>query len=140
MFTSHLSNDDDFRIVFSLYAERHYIKRFAKDYKGKRWTVTQDSIFQDLKRIYALTKGQQVDELSHGEGCILFKYDFAVAQSGISPKASGNRCVVFLDIDRQLETVLILYGKGDLPKKQPENQYVLSVVQREFPEFWKRLD
>ena len=140
MFTSHLPNDEDYRVVFSPFAERHFIKRFAKDYKGRQWIVTQDSIFQDLKRIYALAKTQQVDELRHGSDCLLFKYDFAVAQTKVSPKASGNRCVVFLDIKRQLETILILYGKTDLPKNTAETQFLLQTVKAEFPELWQRLD
>ncbi len=139
MFTSRLPNDDDYRVVFSTYAARHYIRRFAKDYRGKQWLVTQDSIFQDLKRIYAIVETQQVDELKRGEDCILFKYDFAVAQTKVSPKASGNRCLVFLDTSRQLQTILLVYSKGDLPKNQQETAYILSVAQAEFPQFWKRL-
>jgi len=140
MFTSRLPNDNDYRVIFSPYAERHYIKRFAKDYKGRQWAVTQDSIFQDLKRIHALTTSQQVDELKHGEDCILFKYDFAVAQTKVSPKASGNRCLIFLDAPRQLQTILLMYGKGDMPKNQQETSYILGVAQNEFPEIWQRLN
>lgn len=140
MFTSRLPNDSDYRIIFSPYSERHYIKRFAKDYKGRQWTITRDSIFQDLKRIHALTDSQQVDELKHGDDCILFKYDFTVAQTRISPKASGNRCLIFLDTAHQLQTVLLMYSKGDLPKNQQETSYILSVAQNEFPELWQRLN
>lgn len=139
MFTSRLPNDNDYRVIFSPYAERHYIKRFAKYYKDRQWAVTQDSIFQDLKRIHALTASQQVDELKHGEDCILFKYDFAVAQTKVSPKASGNRCLVLLDTPRQLQTVLLVYGKGDIPKNQQETSYILGVAQSEFSELWQRL-
>ena len=139
MFTSQLPDDEDYRVVFSAYAERHYMKRFAKDYKGKRWTLTQDSIFQELKRVHNLQKTQQVDQLKTGADCLLFKYDFAVAQTGVSPKGSGNRCIVFLDIATRLETVLVVYGKGDLPKNQPETQHVFSTVSKEFRDFWERL-
>lgn len=140
MFTSQLPDDEDFRIYFSDYANKHFIKRFAKDYKGKRWLVTHDSIYQDLKRIHAITRTQQVDELKKGDGCILFKYDFAVAQTNISPKASGNRCAVFLDIQKKRADVLLVFGKGDLPKNKGETQYIFDTVSSEFPEFFKRLD
>lgn len=140
MFTSPLPDDEDYRVYFSEYAERHFIKRFNKDYKGKRWSVTRDSIFQDLKRVHALQSTQQVDELKSGPDCKLFKYDFAVAQTGVSPKASGNRCVVFLDSKQHRLDVLIVYGKGDLPKKTGENQYILSTVADIYPELWSRLD
>lgn len=139
MFTSRLPNDSDYRVIFSSHAQRHYIKRFAKDYKGRQWAVTQDSIFQDLKRIHALATSQQVDELKRGDNCILFKYDFAVAQTKVSPKASGNRCLIFLDAALQLQTVLLVYGKGDLPKNKQETSHILSVAQSEFPKLWHRL-
>lgn len=140
MFTSRLPDNEDYRIFFSDYAQRHYIKRFAKDYKGKRWIVTQDSIFQDLKRVHSMQSSQQVDELKSGDGCKLFKYDFAVAQSNVSPKGSGNRCIVFLDEKTHRQDVLIVYGKGDLPKNMLETQYIYSTVEKEYASFWDRLN
>lgn len=139
MFTNQLPDNEDYRVVFSDYAERHFIKSFVKKYKGKRWIVTQKSIFQDLKRIRELQRTQQVDELLQRNGKWLFKYDFAVAQTQISPKKSGNRCLVFLDSKRYLATVLVVYAKTDLPKKQDETAYLVKVLENEFPEFWEKL-
>lgn len=140
MFTSQLPDIDDYRVYFTDYAEKHSIKRFVKDYKGKRWDITRDSIYQDLKRVHAMQASQQVDELKRGDGCKLFKYDFAVAQSGVSPKASGNRCIVFLDSKSHRQDVLIVYGKGDLPKNMNETQYIYKTVANQFEELWERLD
>lgn len=140
MFTSRLPSDNDFRVLFSDYANGHFIKRFTKDYKGKRWVITKDSIFEDLKRIHAKQDSQQVDELKKGKGVILFKYDFAVAQTNVSSKASGNRCVCFLDTKRLVITVLIVYGKGDIPKNKHESTYIFDTVSSEFVELWGLLD
>lgn len=139
MFTNPLPDNEDYRIFFSDYAESHHMKRFAKDYKGKRWLITRDSIFQDLKRVHSMQTSQQVDELKHGEGCKLFKYDFAVAQSGVSPKASGNRCIVFLDSKTHRQDVLMVYNKGDLPKKMGETKYIYKIVEDNFSHLWERL-
>ena len=140
MFTSLLPDNEDYRIFFSPYAERYFIKRFAKEYKGKRWEVTLDSIFQDLKRVHSMQMSQQVDELKHGDGCKLFKYDFTVAQSGVSPKASGNRCIVFLDTARHRQDVLMVYSKTDLPKNTGETQYIYKTIEDQFKELWEKLD
>ena len=140
MFTSLLPDDLDYRIFFTPYAQRYYLKRFAREYPGRRWEVTQDSIFQDLKRIHVLKDGQQVDELKRGAGCILFKYDFAVAQSGMSPKAAGNRCIVFLDTASHRQDVLLVYKKGDVPKNTSETSYVYGLLQEHFEELWEKLD
>lgn len=140
MFSNPLPDNEDYRVLVSDFARRHFLKRFAKDYKGKRWPVTQDSIFQDLKRVHAMQSSQQVDELKRGPGCVLFKYDFAVAQSGISPKASGNRCLVFLEAETHVQTILLIYGKGDLPKNQHETQWFMKIAQAEFPNLWSRFE
>jgi hypothetical protein len=140
MFTSRLPNDADYRVIFSEYAGRYFIKRFAKSYRGKQWVLTQDSIFQQLKRIHALQTTQQVDQLKKGKDCLLFKYDFAVAQTNISPKASGNRCIVFLDSQKQVEIVLLVYGKTDLPKNMSETQFILQTVQAQFKDLWEKFD
>lgn len=139
MFTDPLPDNDDYRIFFSDYAQRHFIKRFAKDYKDRRWDVTLDSIFQDLKRVHSMQMTQQVDELKRGDGCKLFKYNFTVAQSGVSPKASGNRCIVFLNAARHLQDILMVYGKTDLPKNVGETQYIYKTVEEQFKELWERL-
>lgn len=139
MFTSLLPDDEDYRVFFTDYAQRYYIKRFAKDYKGKRWVVTQDSIFQHLKRVHSMQMSQQVDELKCGDDCKLFKYDFAVAQSNVSPKSSGNRCIVFLDTKSHRQDVLLVFGKNDIPKSTSETQYIYQTVQEQFDKLWKRL-
>ena len=98
-----------------------------------------DSIFQDLKRIHSMQMTQQVDELNHRDNCKLFKYDFAIAQSGVSAKASGNRCVVFLDTQKHRQDVLMMYSKGDLPKNVGETVFIRQMVQQQFPDLWTRL-
>ena len=139
MFTSQLS-DVDYRVIFSEYAKKHFIKRFSKSYKGKQWQVTEESIFDSLRRVHAIQQTQQVDELKTGQDCVLFKYDFAVAKTNVSAKASGNRCVIFLDMKSLLQTVLIVYGKTDLPKNQGETQYIIQTVKSEFNDLWAKLD
>lgn len=140
MFISPLPDELDYRIYFTPYAERYHVKRFAKEYPGKRWIVTRDSIFQDLKRIHVLKDGQQVDELKRGKDCILFKYDFAVAQSGMSPKSAGNRCIVFLNTATHRQDILLVYSKGDVPKNASENSYIHGVIRVQFKDLWNRLD
>ena len=139
MFTSRLP-DADYRIVFSVYAERHFLKGFTKKYPGKQWQVTQQSIFDSLRRIHTIQQTQQADELKAGPECILFKYDFAVAKTNVSAKTSGNRCIVFLDCKSLQGTVLLIYGKTDLPKNQSETQFIMRTVENEFSELWKKLN
>ena len=139
MFSNRLPDEIDYRVVFSDHAKRHFLKRFEKDYKGKRWLVTQKSIIAQLRRVHAIQETQQVDQLFSGESFLVFKYDFAVAQTNVSAKASGNRCIIFLDKTTSLQTVLIIYGKTDLPKNQSENAYIQSTIKDVFPDVYGKI-
>lgn len=139
MFTSQLP-DVDYRVIFSDYSKKHFIKAFSKKYPGKQWQATEESIFDSLRRVHAIQKSDKVGELKTGNGCILFKYAFAVAKTNVSAKASGNRCVIFLDTEVLQQTVLIVYAKTDLPKNQGETQFIMQTIQSEFSELWKKLN
>ena len=138
MFINPLPDDDSYLVHIEPYAQRHFIKRFEKDYPGKRWGVTLDSIREDLKRVRALASTSQVDELQYAKGCWLFKYDFTVALSKVSPKASGNRCLVFLDSSIHQLRILLVYGKGDLPKRIGKTEYLHKIMKEEYPNYSQR--
>jgi hypothetical protein len=139
MFSDLLPDDEPYRVYIQSYAQRHFIKLFEKKHKGKIWFVTLESIKDDLRRVRALENTQQVDQLLHTDTYWLFKYDFAVALSGKSPKVSGNRCVVFLDSKTYRLDILLVYSKKNLPKNQSETSYILGIVEAEYPELWAQL-
>ena len=137
MFTHLLPYDNKLFVVqFSDYARHHFLKRFEKDYKGKQWNVTVESILQDMARIKVcdsdLQKTQQVDELWHKGSYWVFKYDFRVAQTRDSTKSSGNRCVAFLDNAVDKIEILMIYGKGDLPKNIGEQAFIEQTLNENF--------
>lgn len=140
MFTHLLHNDNSlFTVKFSEYANSHFLRRFEKDYRGKQWDVTVDSVFQELARIKTsdsnLQRTQQVDELWHKDDYWVFKYDFRVAQTKESAKSSGNRCVVFLDNAANKVEILIIFGKGDLPKNTGEQVYIEQTLVKEYSNY-----
>lgn len=137
MFTHLLpSNEKIFPVYFHEYAERHFLKRFRKDYKGKQWQITEDSIRQDLSRISNgvsdLQKTQQIDELWHGDNIWVFKYDFRIAKTNVSAKASGNRVVGVIDNKASQIHIVAVYGKTDLPKNVSETQYIRNILGETF--------
>ena len=137
MFTHPIFKDNIlFAIKFSGYSKNHYLKRFEKDYKGRQWEVTAESILQDISRIKTmdsdLQKTQQADELWHKENYWIFKYDFRVAQTKDSSKTSGNRCIAFLDNIANEIIILIIYGKTDLPKNIGEQAFIEQTLNKNF--------
>ena len=140
MFTHPIAETNSLiRVVFSEYSKRHYLKSFEKTYKGKQWQITVESILEDLRRIrikgYTLQHTQQVDEIWHSGSFWIFKYDFTIAGTQKSTKNSGNRCVVFLDIEENFSEILIIYHKTHLPKNIGEQQWIKKILQTEFLEY-----
>jgi hypothetical protein len=144
MFTHLLPHNDTvlFRIDFSVFSKRNYLKYFEKKYPKKAWDYTVESIVQDLSRIRTsasdMQKSMQVDELWHGEDCWIFKYDFRVAGTKTSTKASGNRVVAFLDSSNNFIEILTIYDKGCLPKNKTETTSIEGIIKEEFPNYWKK--
>lgn len=120
-----------FKVSILPYAERHFIKRFAKDYKGQQWELTRRSIIADLERIgistNPLQRSNQIDELSWAEKKWLFKYDFKIAGSHTSTKTSGNRVIGVLNSKTYSIDLFLVYGKTDLPKNINETDYIFTV-------------
>ena len=138
MFTHLIYNGGGlFTVTFSDYAKRHFLKRFERNYRGKQWDFTLDSIYQELMRLKAsdsdLQKTQQVDELWQKDNYWIFKYDFRVAQTKASAKSSGNRCIAFLDNAANTIVITLIYGKGDLPKNIGEQAFIEQTLNNEFP-------
>ncbi len=144
MFTHLLPHNDTvlFRIDFSVFSKRNYLKYFEKKYPKKAWDYTVESIVQDLSRIRTsasdMQKSMQVDELWHGEDCWIFKYDFRVAGTKTSTKASVNRVVAFLDSSNNFIEILTIYDKGCLPKNKTETTSIEGIIKEEFPNYWKK--
>jgi hypothetical protein len=116
MFTHLLFNDNNlFTVKFSGYAKSHYQKRFEKDYKGRQWDVTVESILQDMARIKTsdsdLQKMQQVT------------------------KSSGNRCIAFLDNAANRIEIMLIFGKGDLPKNIGEQAFIEQTLKENFRDY-----
>ena len=142
MFTNLLpSSNNLFSVTYSKYAESHYLKSFTKDYKGKQWEKTDLSIKFDLARLRlpnnTTQRSQQVDELKHKGQYWLFKYDFRVAGTNLSTKASGNRCVCFIDNSSNKLEILLIYAKTHLPKNKPETMFIYDVLKDEYPSYFK---
>lgn len=131
-----------FRVDFSDFSKRNFLKYFEKKYPQKAWGITIESIIQDLSRIRTsvsdLQKTMQIDELWHDADYWIFKYDFRVAGTKTSAKASGNRLVAFLDLSNNSIEILTIYDKKCIPKNKPETIYIEGVVKNEFPEHWEK--
>ena len=122
----------NYSVQFEPYTERHYIKNFKKEYFDK-WLATERIIIMVCERIDNMLQYNRADLISTS-GCYkLVKLDFAVEGTHMSPKASGNRCILFVDEDIRAVKILLVYSKNNITPPN-ETQKWKDIIKREFSE------
>jgi hypothetical protein len=127
----------NYRVQFEPYTERHYINKFHKAYKDK-WLATERTIIAVCERIDNMLQYNRADLISTS-GCYkykLIKLDFAVEGTRISPKASGNRCILFVDEDTRFVKILLVYSKNEISSLNETHKWK-SIIKDEYVEIGK---
>lgn len=127
-----------YNVVFEEYTKRHFIKNFEKKHKSK-WNKTQDDIIFVCEHIENMLFTKRADLISIAENSRLVKLDFAIFGLKVSPKSSGNRCILFLDDDIKLVKVLLVYSKNDIPTNN-ETQAWKNIVKSQYSELAEIFD
>jgi len=102
-----------YNVEFEPFTERHYIKKFRKSYKEK-WPPTELAINDACERIDNMLLYSRADLIVTSGSYQLVKLDFAVEGTQMSPKSSGNRCVLVVDNAARLVRVLLVYSKNEV--------------------------
>ncbi|PIZ76190.1 hypothetical protein COY05_02290 [Candidatus Peregrinibacteria bacterium CG_4_10_14_0_2_um_filter_38_24] len=128
-----------FQVEFSQHAETHFCREFYKKYKGKQWVETRRTILDTLGRAFLVQQTSLIDVLKYSreDNVGIFKYDFKVAGTNVSPKSSGNRAIFFLCNNTASIKILLVYSKNNCDKKCPETQWIIEHIKNNFPEYKK---
>ncbi|OGL95282.1 hypothetical protein A2258_01595 [Candidatus Uhrbacteria bacterium RIFOXYA2_FULL_41_8] len=124
----------DYLVDFEKFAERHFIKRFAKKYKSA-WVATRKALDQQLRRPDILLKRSIAEMIVANKYYQICKVEFRIAGPGKSRKASGNRCIVVLNNGLRTVRVLCVYHKADLEGPGNETTKWKKIICDAFPEF-----
>lgn len=124
-----------YKVIFEDYTKRHFIKNFEKKYKSQ-WDKTLDDIIFVCEHIENMLSTKRADLISEADNCRLVKLDFAIFGLKISPKSSGNRCILFLDDDMGIVKVLLVYSKNDISTNN-ETQAWKNIIKTQYPEMEK---
>ncbi len=103
----------NYNVEFDDFCERYYIKAFAKKYKSA-WQKTRFDIEDVCKHIDAMLEYKRADLISISGKYKLVKLDFSVEGTKMSPKKSGNRCILLVDEDIRQVKILLVYSKNDI--------------------------
>jgi hypothetical protein len=121
----------NYNVEFEEFCDRHYIKSFAKKYKTA-WPGTQQAIEEVCKRIDAVLEYKRADLIATSGQFKLVKLDFAVEGTRISPKSSGNRCILVVDEDIRSARILLVYSKNDISEPNETAKWK-AVIKNQFP-------
>ena len=120
----------NFRVSFEPFTERHYVKKFQKEYRDK-WLATERTIIAVCERIDNMLRYNRADLISTSDCFKLVKLDFAVEGTHVSPKSSGNRCILFVDEDTRAVKILLVYSKNEISPPN-ETQKWKTIIKDEY--------
>ena len=101
-------------VGFEPFAERHFIKTFAKKYKGA-WNFTLKALTEEFEKIDALLQKSIAEYITDSKADVaICKTEFKIAGTQESRRGSGNRCIVAIHKDTCTVRVLLVYHKTDL--------------------------
>lgn len=110
-------------VIFDDHVAKNYEKDFKKKYKGL-WEETKKSIKETLERIPNLYGLETLTPIcKSNKETYLLKFDFKIAKSKISPKSSGNRCILDVCTRSCCVKIILIYCKHHIDK--PKGQETL---------------
>lgn len=102
-----------YKVIFEPFTERHFIKSFAKKYKGA-WDFTLKFLEKEFEKIDVLFLRNMAETIVDSKEIKICKTEFKIASTEQSRHSSGNRCIVALHKDTNAVCVLLVYHKNHL--------------------------
>ena len=102
-----------YTVVFEPFSEKHFIKSFAKKYKGA-WDFTLKFLSQEFEQIDLLFLKNTAETIVDSVEVKICKTEFKIAGTQESRHGSGNRCIVAIHKDANKVCILLVYHKNDL--------------------------
>ena len=99
-----------YEVKFESFTERHYIRTFAKKYKGA-WDITQRIITEEFRQIDLLFLKNTAEIICDYGNIKICKTEFKIAGTQESRHGSGNRCIITIHRDENRVCVLLVYNK-----------------------------
>ena len=102
-----------YEVIFEKFAERHFIKTFAKKYKGA-WDFTFTLLREEFEQIDLLFLKSTAETIVDSKEIKICKTEFKIAGTQESRHGSGNRCIVAIHKNTSTVHVLLVYSKTNL--------------------------
>ncbi|KKU81693.1 MAG: hypothetical protein UY07_C0011G0013 [Parcubacteria group bacterium GW2011_GWA1_47_8] len=103
----------EYEVIFEPFAERYFIKTFAKKYQGA-WERTLKGLLLEFTFVDLLFNKSIAETIIDSEDIKICKTEFKIAGTQISRHASGDRCIIAVHKKAKKVCVLLVYHKNDL--------------------------
>lgn len=104
----------NYEVTIESFAERHYIRTFAKKYK-KVWDFTLSALVREFQSFDVILEKTIAEEITDKNAdVIICKTEFKISGTQESRHGSGNRCIVAKHKNTNKICVLLVYHKNDL--------------------------
>src|SRR3989338_1736731 len=122
-----------YEVVFDAFTNRHFVKTFAKKYKGA-WNNTVDSLMIEFTFFDILFLKSSAEIIVDATDIKICKTEFKISGSNTSRHGSGNRCIVAVHQDNCQVKVLLVYHKNNLSGHN-ETATWKQIIRDHYPEY-----
>ena len=124
-----------YEVVFEPFTERHFIRGFAKKYKGA-WDRTLKGLILEFTFVELLFEKSIAETIciSSDNDIKICKTEFKIAGTEVSRHASGNRCIIAVRKSTAIVHVLLVYSKGDIGGSN-ETAGWKAIIKDNYPEY-----
>ena len=121
----------NYNVVFEPFSEKHFIKSFAKKYKGA-WDFTFKFLYREFEQIDLLFLKNTAETIIDSVEIKICKTEFKISGTQESRHGSGNRCIVAIHKNINKVCVLLVYHKNDLNTGN-ETANWKNVIKKNYP-------
>jgi hypothetical protein len=124
-----------YEVYFRPFTERHFVRTFAKKYKGA-WERTLKGLILEFTFVDLLFKKSIAETIcvSDNNDVKICKTEFKIAGTEVSRHASGNRCIVAVCKSVAIVHVLLVYSKGDIGESNETAKWK-ATIKENYPEY-----
>ena len=124
----------NYAVTIEPFADRHYIRTFAKKYK-KAWDFTLSALIREFQSFDVILEKTIAEEITdRNVDVVICKTEFKISGTQESRHGSGNRCIVAKHKNTNLICILLVYHKNDLGGGN-ETANWKNVIKENYPEY-----
>lgn len=128
----------NYEVTIESFAERHFIKTFAKKYK-KAWDFTLSALVREFQSFDVILEKNIAEEITdRNADVVICKTEFKISGTQESRHGSGNRCIVVKQKNANKICVLLVYHKNDIGGRG-ETANWKRIIKENYPEYSKIL-